>query len=121
MSAVAEHDEMPALRQALLEPPDPGRLEPTVRSDHPPRILLLYGSLRERSYSRLVIEEADRLLCAMGAETRIFDPRDLPVANSVPSDHPKVQELRTLVVVRRAGLVQPGGPWRHYRRLQKPN
>ena len=96
MSAMPEDDEMPALRRELLAPPDQGRLEPTVRADHPPRILLLYGSLRERSYSRLLVEEADRLLRAMGAETRIFDPRDLPVANSVPSDHPKVQELRAL-------------------------
>jgi arsenic resistance protein ArsH len=84
------------LRRELLIAPDQGRLEPTVRADHPPRILLLYGSLRERSYSRLLVEEADRLLHAMGAETRIFDPRDLPVANSVPTDHPKVQELRAL-------------------------
>ncbi|MCF3947292.1 arsenical resistance protein ArsH, partial [Acidiphilium iwatense] len=51
-------------------------------------------SLRERSYSRFATEEAARLLDLMGAETRIYDPRDLPVANSVPVDHPKVQELR---------------------------
>ena len=98
MSAVPEDDEMPALRRELLVAPDQGRLEPAIRADHPPRILLLYGSLRERSYSRLLVEEADRLLRAMGAETRIFDPRDLPVANSVPSDHPKVQELRALSI-----------------------
>lgn len=42
----------------------------------PPRILLLYGSLRERSFSRLAIEEAARLLQCFGAETRIFDPSD---------------------------------------------
>ena len=98
MSAVPADEEMPALRRELLVAPDQGRLEPAVRADHPPRILLLYGSLRERSYSRLLVEEADRLLRAMGAETRIFDPRDLPVANSVPSDHPKVQELRALSI-----------------------
>jgi len=63
---------------------------------HPPRILLLDGSLRERPFSRLLIEEADRLLRAMGAETRIFDPRELPMANSVPEEHPRVQELRAL-------------------------
>lgn len=67
-----------------------------VRATHSPRILLLYGSLRERSYSRLLIEEAERLLGAMGAETRIFDPRELPIVNSVSKDHPKVQELRAL-------------------------
>jgi len=89
-----DDDEMPALRAGLLAPPDFARLDPAVRATHPPRILLLYGSLRERSYSRLLIEEAARLLRAMGAETRIFDPRDLPLANSVPKDHPKVRELR---------------------------
>jgi arsenic resistance protein ArsH len=87
---------MPALQTELLAPPDFARLEPVVRATHPPRILLLYGSLRERSYSRLLIEEAERLLRAMGAETQIFDPRELPIVNSVSKDHPKVQELRAL-------------------------
>ena len=87
---------MPALQAELLASPDFARLEPVSRATHPPRILLLYGSLRERSYSRLLIEEAERLLRAMGAETRIFDPGDLPIVNSVSKDHPKVQELRAL-------------------------
>ncbi len=87
---------LPALRRGLLAPPDLTRLEPGTRAEHPPRILLLYGSLRERSYSRLLVEEADRLLRVLGAETRIFDPRDLPMANSTSPDHPKVQELRAL-------------------------
>ena len=87
---------MPALRADLLSAPDAARLEPSVRADHPPRILLLYGSLRERSYSRLLVEEAERLLRMMGAETRVFDPRDLPLVDSVPKDHSKVQELRAL-------------------------
>ncbi len=89
-------DPMPALRPNLLAPPDAARLEPVMRAQHPPRILLLYGSLRTRSYSRLLVEEADRLLRAMGAETRTFDPRELPLANSVPKDHPKARELRAL-------------------------
>lgn len=63
---------------------------------HAPRILLLYGSLRERSYSRLLTEEAARLLQALGAEARIFDPRGLPMPDDAPEDHPKVQELRDL-------------------------
>ena len=96
MSEDAASEPMPALRAELLASPDFARLEPAARADHPPRILLLYGSLRERSFSRLLVEEADRLLRAMGAETRIFDPRELPIANSVPKDHPKVQELRAL-------------------------
>ena len=101
---MAEHSdldftpEFPALDRNLLMPLDLGRLEPMARMTHKPRILLLYGSLRQRSYSRLMIEEAARLLAIMGAETRIFDPRDLPVANSVPADHPKVQELRELSI-----------------------
>ena len=61
----------------------------------PPRILLLYGSLRERSYSRLVVEEAARLAQFFGAETRIFDPSDLPLPDQVTGDnHPAVAELR---------------------------
>ncbi len=89
-------DPMPALRTDLLHAPDPEKLEPGGRTTHPPRILLLYGSLRERSYSRLLVEEADRLLRFMGAETRVFDPRELPIVDSVTKDHPKVQELRAL-------------------------
>lgn len=65
--------------------------------DPPPRILLLYGSLRERSYSRLCVEEAARLLQFFGAETRIFDPSDMPLPDQiVGDDHPAVHELREL-------------------------
>lgn len=65
---------------------------------HKPRILLLYGSLRERSFSRLAIEESARLLTAYGAETRIFDPQGLPQPDSDDGSHPKVQELRELMI-----------------------
>jgi len=65
---------------------------------HPPRILMLYGSLRERSYSRLTTEEAARLLTAMGAEVKIFNPSGLPLPDDVPETHPKVTELRELVL-----------------------
>lgn len=64
------------------------------RSTHAPRILLLYGSLRERSYSKLLTLEAERLLQAMGAETRVFDPAGLPLPDGAPDTHPKVVELR---------------------------
>lgn len=64
---------------------------------HPPRILMLYGSVRERSYSRLATEEAGRLLTAMGAEVRIFNPSGLPLPDDAPDSHPKVMELRELV------------------------
>jgi arsenic resistance protein ArsH len=66
-------------------------------NEPPPRILLLYGSLRERSFSRLAVEEAARLLRFFGAETRIFDPADLPLPDQVKGDdHPAVHELREL-------------------------
>lgn len=66
---------------------------------HKPRILLLYGSLRERSFSRLATEEAARILEYLGAETRIFDPSDLPLPDQVQGDdHPAIKELRDLAI-----------------------
>ena len=67
------------------------------RGDHPPRILLLYGSLRDRSFSRLTTEEAARILRRFGAETRSFNPSGLPLPDDADVSHPKVQELRDLV------------------------
>ena len=64
--------------------------------EHPPRILFLYGSLRERSYSRLLAEEAARIMEALGAEVKFFHPHDLPIRGQVDETHPKVQELREL-------------------------
>lgn len=73
-----------AMRRPVEGLPDP--------LGHPPRILLLYGSLRERSFSRLAVEEAARLLTLLGAETRIFDPSDLPLPDQVKGDdHPAVR------------------------------
>ena len=89
-------DLLPAVVPEHFQVPDPARLASAVRSTHPPRILLLYGSLRERSFSRLLAEEAARLLQAMGAETRCFDPAGLPLPDGAPDTHPKVQELRSL-------------------------
>jgi arsenic resistance protein ArsH len=86
----------PALERQFVDTPTLLKLEPHHASTHPPRILLLYGSLRERSFSRFSVEEAARILQGFGAETRIFDPRDLPLPDAVPADHPKVQELRDL-------------------------
>ena len=88
--------ELPHVRQDLFEKPARQRLQIAAPSNHPPRILLLYGSLRERSFSRLLSEEAARLLQAMGAETRSFSPHGLPLADDAPETHPKVQELREL-------------------------
>jgi arsenic resistance protein ArsH len=88
--------ELPNIDADHFQRPDLARLLPAERATHAPRILLLYGSVRERSYSRLVTEEAARLLQALGAEPRIFDPRGLPQPDGAPEDHPKVQELRAL-------------------------
>ncbi|TXC30814.1 arsenical resistance protein ArsH, partial [Salmonella enterica subsp. enterica serovar Typhimurium] len=63
----------------------------------PPRILILYGSVRERSYSRFAAEEAGRLLTSMGAEVRVYNPSGLPLPDDAPESHPKVVELRELV------------------------
>lgn len=67
-------------------------------ASHAPRLLLLYGSLRERSFSRLLTEEAQRVLNAFGAETRIFRPHDLPVFDRSSYDHPEVRKLRELSI-----------------------
>ena len=85
--------DLPALSPEFADAPSRERLESPRAFTHPPRFLLLYGSLRDRSFSRLLIEEADRLLCSMGAQTRIFDPRGLPQVDDAPLDHPKVEEL----------------------------
>lgn len=77
--------------------PDRDALRAVLQSRHKPRILLLYGSVRARSYSRFLTFEAARLLEAMGAETKIFDPSGLPLPDDASSDHPKVDELRSLV------------------------
>ncbi|MDN3568728.1 arsenical resistance protein ArsH [Paeniroseomonas aquatica] len=85
---------LPNITDEHFQIPDLIRLGIPNASKHPPRILLLYGSLRERSYSRLLTLEAERILHRLGAETRVYDPRELPVVDSVSADHPKVAELR---------------------------
>ena len=91
------HDDLPNIDSALLDLPDLAKLGLPDGPAHKPRILLLYGSNRERSYSRLLVQEAARLLERFGAETRIFHPAGLPLPDDAPDSHPKVQELRELM------------------------
>ncbi|MDD0843373.1 arsenical resistance protein ArsH [Pseudomonas sp. Gutcm_11s] len=92
-----QDDLLPNLDVDLADLPTLDKLGVESASTHPPRILLLYGSTRERSFSRLLTEEAARLLQRFGAETRIFDPSGLPLPDDAPESHPKVQELRELM------------------------
>ncbi|MEP3068640.1 MAG: arsenical resistance protein ArsH [Parvibaculum sp.] len=87
----------PNLDEVHFRAIDPERLFPAERAMHAPRILLLHGSLRDRSFSRLMTEEAARILTRFGAETRSFNPSGLPLPDDADADHPKVQELRDLV------------------------
>lgn len=89
-------EDLPNVDKDLFALPTASALQAFRPSAHAPRILLLYGSVRERSYSRLLSEEAARLLQAMGAETRTFNPSGLPLPDDAPDSHPKVQELRQL-------------------------
>ena len=90
-------DHFPNIEADLIDVPSMERLTPREPSTHKPRILLIYGSTRERSFSRLVTQEAARLLEHFGAETRIFNPSGLPLPDDAPDTHPKVVELRELM------------------------
>ena len=83
-------EDFPALNTECFDQQIAERLQ----LQEPPRILVLYGSVRERSYSRFAAEEAGRLLTAMGAEVRLFNPSGLPLPDDAPDTHPKVIELR---------------------------
>ncbi|PZP56948.1 MAG: arsenical resistance protein ArsH [Micavibrio aeruginosavorus] len=94
---LSDWDHLPALNPDYLGDLASKTLPDTL--GHPPRILLLYGSLRERSFSRLATEEAARILKFLGAEPRIFDPSDLPLPDQIKGDdHPAVRELRELSI-----------------------
>ena len=91
-------EDLPNIDSDALRPIDVAALAGEDGPPHPPRILLLYGSLRARSFSRFAAEEAERLLRWFGAETRTFDPRGLPLPDAEEPDHPKVRELRELAI-----------------------
>ncbi len=89
--------DLPNLVTAALDKPSYEKLQIKQPSTHAPRILLLYGSLREKSFSRGVIEESERILKMLGAEVKIFNPKGLPFPDEADESHPKVKELRELV------------------------
>ncbi|HQR85293.1 MAG: arsenical resistance protein ArsH [Burkholderiales bacterium 35-55-47] len=89
-------DKLPNLDESCFQFSQQTLLAPKNVATHAPRILMLYGSLRERSYSKLLTLEAARLLEAMGAEVKVFDPLDLPQPDAAPDTHHKVKELRDL-------------------------
>lgn len=95
-SELPDHDVFPALDESAWTAVSPSGLAREGGATHRPRILVLYGSLRERSYSRLLAWEAARLLERFGCETRIYDPTGLPLPDGAPATHPKVVELRAL-------------------------
>lgn len=88
---------LPNTKPDALHLPDREALRAAAKSEHKPRILLLYGSVRQRSYSRFLTFEAARLLNHFGADTRIFNPSGLPLPDDAPAEHAKVAELRELV------------------------
>ena len=87
---------LPNLEQEALEIPTLQHVQAQALT-HPPRILLLYGSNRERSFSRLAVQEAGRILQYLGAEVKIFHPKGLPLPEDGDADHPKVKELYDLL------------------------
>lgn len=88
--------DLPHVATEALDHPTLEKLALSPGASHPPRILILYGSLRPQSFSRKLALEAERILQQFGAETHVFHPHELPVLDSVPASHPKVQELRAL-------------------------
>ena len=90
-------NDTPQITDAAFRQTDHSQLFPKNRPDHPPRVLLLYGSLRKRSFSRLMSQEAAQVLTRLGATTKIFNPAGLPLPDDCDDSHEKVQELRELM------------------------
>lgn len=87
---------LPNIDFDCIEKPSMAAVTP-VALNHPPRILLLYGSNRATSYSRLAVQEAGRLLEYFGAQVKIFHPKGLPLPDDEDIEHPKVKELHELL------------------------
>lgn len=68
-----------------------------AKHTHPPRVLVLYGTLRPTGFSKALGHECARLGELLGMEMRVFDPQGLPVRDPALQEHPKVVELRSLV------------------------
>lgn len=92
-----DNDSLPNLDENQFQVPDASQFSRSF-AEHKPRFLLLYGSLRQRSFSRLVVEECARLLTRMGGEVKIFNPEGLPLPDTEDDQNLKVQELRELMV-----------------------
>ena len=87
---------LPNIDLTLLEQPNFDQIQ-AREIQHAPKILLLYGSNRERSFSRLAVQEAGRILQYLGAEVKIFHPKGLPLPEDGDISHPKVKELYELL------------------------
>lgn len=95
-SNAVDFAELPNIDPDNIQPIDIESLVGTNDPRHPPKILVLYGSLRSRSFSKLAAVEASRLLRWYGCEVKMFDPSGLPLPDDADTEHPKVQELRKL-------------------------
>lgn len=95
---MSDLDDLPNIDPRAFDVPDLDKLNAQKVSSHPPRVLILYGSLRARSFSRFLAEEAGRILTRFGAEVRFFDPSGLPLPDDADPTHPKVQELNKLSI-----------------------
>jgi NAD(P)H-dependent FMN reductase len=63
-------------------------------------IVLISGSMNPKSHSRLLIEEADKALRALGVETRVIDLAKIPLPicdGGAAYEDPRVDELATII------------------------
>lgn len=96
---VSQLDLTPARTPSFTLPstaPNVQQGQAAISSVAQPHILVLYGSLRAASKSRLCAYEFARILDRYGADVRVFDPVGLPLKDDSTETHPKVQELRQL-------------------------